>query len=120
MDDEREPWMLDPRLQAAVDALLDDPWPEDPTPGYFETREVGSWEVQPPSPPRLLVDIREAARILGCGRSLVYEFIGSGQLPVVKLGHLTRIPLTVLEEFVAGKLVVRKRDGRTWWEKLKP
>ncbi len=79
---------------------------------------MGSWEVEPPAPATLLVDIREAARILGCGRSLVYEFIGSGQLAVVKLGHLTRIPVTVLEEFVARRIAVRKRDGRTWWEKF--
>ncbi|HUY97271.1 MAG TPA: helix-turn-helix domain-containing protein [Verrucomicrobiae bacterium] len=48
----------------------------------------------------LLVDVREAARLLGCGRTLVYDLIGRGELPVIKLGRLTRIPVAALAVLV--------------------
>jgi len=52
----------------------------------------------------LLIDVREAARLLGCGRTLVYDLIGRGELPVVKLGRLTRIPVPALESLVQSYL----------------
>ena len=50
---------------------------------------------------RLLVDVHEAANMLGCGRTLVYQLMESGRLPKVKVGRLTRIPVEALEDFVA-------------------
>ncbi|HUY98619.1 MAG TPA: helix-turn-helix domain-containing protein [Verrucomicrobiae bacterium] len=52
----------------------------------------------------LLVDVREAARLLGCGRTFVYGMIERGELPVVKLGRLTRIPVIGLEALVIGRV----------------
>jgi excisionase family DNA binding protein len=54
--------------------------------------------------PKLLLDVSEVAHALGCGRTYVYELIGSGALPVVKLGRLTRIPLGALDEFISRRL----------------
>jgi excisionase family DNA binding protein len=109
---------LDPRIEAAIAGWLDDDWPSEPDPPGYEVREAGTWEVRPAGAPApLLVDIHEAARILGCGRSLVYEFIRRRQLPFVKLGRLTRFRVSALEEFVAR----RARDHRAtkpWWEEL--
>jgi excisionase family DNA binding protein len=51
-----------------------------------------------------LLDVREVAVVLGCGRTYVYELIGSGALPVVKLGRLTRIPIGAVDEFISHKL----------------
>lgn len=51
---------------------------------------------------RLLVDVPEAARMLGCGRTLVYRLIAEGRLRTVKLGRLTRIPLSSLEGLAAA------------------
>jgi excisionase family DNA binding protein len=51
-----------------------------------------------------LLDVREVATVLGCGRTYVYELIGTGALPVVKLGRLTRIPVVAVDEFVSQKL----------------
>jgi excisionase family DNA binding protein len=54
--------------------------------------------------PKVLLRIPEVAEALGCGRTYVYELIGSGALPAVKLGRLTRIPAGAVEELVARKL----------------
>ena len=118
MDDHREWWEIDPRYDDAVEAILKDPWPEDPDPVHCEMREVGAWRPVSSFPERLVVDIREAARILGCGRSLVYKLIQAKELPFVKVGHLTRIPYSVLEEFVARRLAERRSGGKAWWEEL--
>ena len=52
----------------------------------------------------LLVDVRQAAAALGCGLSLLYELIGAGELPVVKLGRLTRTPVSGLHDLVDRRL----------------
>lgn len=51
-----------------------------------------------------LLDVREVAAILGCGRTYVYELIGTRALPTIKLGRLTRIPVGAVDEFVSRKL----------------
>ena len=48
----------------------------------------------------LLVDVRQAAHLLQCSRSLLYELLRSGELPTVKVGRLTRIPVVALNAFV--------------------
>ena len=49
---------------------------------------------------RALLRVPEVAAMLGCGRTLVYELIGSRQLPVVKVGRLTRVPVVAVDDFV--------------------
>jgi excisionase family DNA binding protein len=53
---------------------------------------------------KLLLDVREAASVLGCGRTYVYGMIQRGELPVVKLGRLTRIPAYALGDVVSRGL----------------
>jgi excisionase family DNA binding protein len=50
--------------------------------------------------PILLVCPEDAARVLGLGRTKVYELMRSGELRSVKLGGLRRIPVAALAEFV--------------------
>ena len=50
---------------------------------------------------RPLLTVPEVAFMLGCGRTLVYELIGSRQLPVVKIGRLTRVPVAAVDDFVS-------------------
>jgi excisionase family DNA binding protein len=50
--------------------------------------------------PVLLVRPEDAARVLGLGRTKVYELIRSGALRSVRVGGLRRIPVTALNEFV--------------------
>ena len=62
---------------------------------------------------KLLLDVREAASLLGCGRTFVYGMIQRGELPVVKLGRLTRIQVSALAEFVSRQALAR--DGDPDW-----
>ena len=50
---------------------------------------------------RRLLTVLEVADMLGCGRTLVYDLIGSRQLPVVKVGRLTRVPVVAVDDFVS-------------------
>ena len=50
--------------------------------------------------PVLLVCPEDAARVLGVGRTKVYELMGSGALRSVRLDGLRRVPVTALIEFV--------------------
>ncbi len=51
--------------------------------------------------PVLLVCPEDAARVLGVGRTKVYELMHSGALRSVRVGGLRRIPVAALAEFVA-------------------
>ena len=51
--------------------------------------------------PVLLVSPEDAARVLGVGRTKVYELMRSGALRSVRLGGLRRIPVSALAEFVS-------------------
>jgi excisionase family DNA binding protein len=45
---------------------------------------------------------REAARILGCSRSRIYELLAAGEIRGHKLGANTLIPRTELEAFLSS------------------
>lgn len=49
----------------------------------------------------LAVSPAEAARILGIGRTHLYELIGTGALRSVRLGSRRLIPIAALEECLA-------------------
>lgn len=49
---------------------------------------------------QLLLEVEEAARVLGIKRSKLYELIGSGELVTVKLGRCRRVPVAALEAYV--------------------
>jgi excisionase family DNA binding protein len=52
----------------------------------------------------LLVDVPEAMRQLACGRTYIYELLGKGELPFVKLGRATRIPTAEIRRFVEARI----------------
>lgn len=49
---------------------------------------------------RLLLTAREAADVLGLGRSKVYELMAQGRLRSVRVDGSRRIPREALEDFV--------------------
>ena len=66
----------------------------------------------------LLIPVNEVARRLSVGRSQVYELLASGQLPRVKLGRRTLVPVQALQAWVdravaANPVVVGHRDTET-------
>jgi excisionase family DNA binding protein len=51
-------------------------------------------------PVKLLLTTAEACRVLAISRSKLYELLGSGNLPSVRIGRSRRIRMRDLEEFV--------------------
>ena len=49
----------------------------------------------------LLLNVQEAAALLGVGKGLCYELIAQGRLPHVRLGRLIKIPRQGLETWIA-------------------
>ena len=51
---------------------------------------------------RLLLRPEEVARVLGVGRTTVFELIRAGELRSVKIGKSRRISTEAVREYVAG------------------
>jgi excisionase family DNA binding protein len=61
----------------------------------------GSMENQNEAPtPRLLLRVPEVAKVLGLGRTKVYELIATGELPVIRLGRAVRVSVAALQKWV--------------------
>jgi excisionase family DNA binding protein len=56
--------------------------------------------VSEPIPP-LLLRFEEAGRVLGVGRTKVFELVAAGELEAVSIGSARRIPTQALAEYVA-------------------
>ncbi len=52
------------------------------------------------TPAPLCVRVRDAARMIGIGRTKFYELIGNGEVEVIKVGNATLIPTASLAAFV--------------------
>jgi excisionase family DNA binding protein len=51
---------------------------------------------------RLLLRVQDVCRLLDVGRSTVYELIARGELPVIRIGRLVRVPRPALEEWIVS------------------
>lgn len=49
---------------------------------------------------RLLVDVDDAARIMGISRRKLLYLVSAGEIPVVRVGRAVRVPLEGLRQFV--------------------
>ncbi len=47
--------------------------------------------------------VAEAARRIGIGRTKMYEYVSSGEIPSVKIGSLRRVPAEAVNEFLARR-----------------
>lgn len=54
----------------------------------------------PPSPDPICVRVNDAARMIGIGRTKLYELIAAGEVETVKLGKSTRITTASLHDLV--------------------
>jgi len=52
--------------------------------------------------PPLLLTPAEAAIALRLARSTIYELMGTGQLPSVRIGRARRIPVRAIRDFLVG------------------
>jgi len=48
----------------------------------------------------ILLNVLDAARLLGVGRTTIYELIARGKLEVVHIGRAARIPASSIDRFV--------------------
>jgi len=55
----------------------------------------------------LLLNAEETARLLGLGRTKVYEMLAAGELPVIRIGRNVRVPRDGLSEWIR-----QHTDGR--------
>lgn len=53
---------------------------------------------------RLLLRPTEAADVLAVSRSKVYEMLGTGELPVVRIGTSLRVPAAELRKWIQRQL----------------
>lgn len=59
----------------------------------------------------LLVGVAEAARLIGLGRSKLYELVNDGEIRLVKLGGRSLISVDELRSYVAEKLAKAATRG---------
>jgi excisionase family DNA binding protein len=50
----------------------------------------------------LTVSVEEAGRTLGCSRNTAYEAVHRGEIPVIRIGKLLRVPKAALERLLSG------------------
>ncbi|WP_375392015.1 helix-turn-helix domain-containing protein [uncultured Sphingomonas sp.] len=48
----------------------------------------------------ICVRVNDAARMIGIGRTKLYELIAAGEVETVKLGKSTRVPIASLHDLV--------------------
>ncbi|HKU24561.1 MAG TPA: helix-turn-helix domain-containing protein [Candidatus Sulfotelmatobacter sp.] len=53
-----------------------------------------------PAPEPICVRVNEAARMIGVGRTKLYELIAAGEVKTVKLGKATRITTASLRDLI--------------------
>jgi excisionase family DNA binding protein len=61
-------------------------------------------------PPVALYRVKEAVRVLGLSRTVVYDLIRTGRLRTVKEGRTRLVPASAVAEYVA--LLEREAGGR--------
>ena len=59
-----------------------------------------------------LLTVSESAVYLGISRSLLYTYVMNRQIPSIKIGRARRIPLTVLDEWIAREVEEQASDER--------
>ena len=56
---------------------------------------------------KLFFRVEEAAEAVGLGRSKLYQLIQAGEIPAVKIGRSTRVPVAGLTEWAEAQTRVR-------------
>ena len=53
-----------------------------------------------PPPDPICVRVNDAARMIGVGRTKLYELIAAGEIETVKLGRATRVTIASLNDLI--------------------
>ncbi len=57
---------------------------------------------------RLLLRPREVAVATGLSRSMVYELIGRGELPAIRVGKSVRVPVAALQQWIRDQATAQR------------
>ncbi len=82
----------------SIDPTNEGPWPE-------TSAATDPW----------LLDSREVSRVLGIGRTKVFQMMARAELPVVYLGRSVRVPRQALEEWVNNRTRISIRPLEPEW-----
>ncbi len=58
----------------------------------------------------VLLRVPEAAQMLGIGRSLAYELIAAGELSVIRVRSVMRVPVSAVHDYV-DRQQAESKDG---------
>jgi excisionase family DNA binding protein len=58
-----------------------------------------------------LLSPEQAAELLGCRRTYIFELLARGDLASVKLGRLRRIPASAVEKFIQARVAEGGKIG---------
>ncbi len=64
-------------------------------------------------PAKLLLDVKEVAELLGCGRSHIYGYVMRGELKSFKLGRRRKIAIESVLDFIQ-KQRAEAEDASGW------
>lgn len=62
--------------------------------------------------PKLVCSVKDAATLMGVGRTFTYELIKQGRLETVKLGRRTLIKMDSITALIGGAICQRRSDSR--------
>jgi excisionase family DNA binding protein len=60
---------------------------------------------------KVLLDSRDVSRLLGLGRTKVFEMMARSELPVIRIGRCVRVPREALMEWISSET---RLPGRAW------
>lgn len=53
----------------------------------------------------ILLKVEEAAQLCNVSRSTVYDLMGKGEIPSIKVGRVRRIPRVAIDQFIERQLL---------------
>ena len=59
-----------------------------------------------------LVTVAEASVLMGISRSLLYSLVMRGEVPSIKIGRARRIPVSVIDEWIAKQLAEAAEEAQ--------
>ena len=67
-----------------------------------------------------LLDSREVARLLGLGRTKVFQMMARDELPVVRIGRCVRVPRAALRDWLETQTAMADAwpGTRGWWPRV--
>ena len=65
--------------------------------------------------PPMLLRPEEAAKMLGLGRSKIFQMLAAGDLPVVRIGRSVRVPSDELRDWIRRRAEQEAKEQREHW-----